>query len=402
MKPIDHILDLARWAPSGDNTQPWRFEVTGDASLVVHGFDTREHCVYDLDGHPSQIAIGALLETMAIAASTHGWAMRAVRRTGLPDTRPTFDVGFVADAGVRPDPLAACIARRSVQRRAMRTRALTVAEKQALERAAGPAASVVWLDGNRTKLRTALLMFRSARLRLTLPEAYRVHRDVIEWHARYSEDRVPDQALGVDPLTTRLMQFVMHSWQRVAFFNAWLAGTWAPRLQMDLLPGIACGAHFVLLGAAPPAGIDDYVAAGRAVQRVWLTVTRLGLVMQPELTPLIFARYVRDDVRFSATAGMVDGARRIADGLDALIGSEPGRRALFMARCGAGSEAKARSLRRPLDRLVLGGDDAARATRRRAESAAGRELVVPLPRAGRVPPVPRLDPVPPTMRSVRP
>ena len=24
------ILDLARWAPSGDNTQPWRFEIVDE------------------------------------------------------------------------------------------------------------------------------------------------------------------------------------------------------------------------------------------------------------------------------------------------------------------------------------------------------------------------------------
>ena len=58
---ITDILELARWAPSGDNTQPWRFEVIDDHHLVVHAFDTRDHCVYDLDGHPSQIAHGALL-----------------------------------------------------------------------------------------------------------------------------------------------------------------------------------------------------------------------------------------------------------------------------------------------------------------------------------------------------
>ena len=27
------ILDLARWAPSGDNTQPWRFELIGDEDV---------------------------------------------------------------------------------------------------------------------------------------------------------------------------------------------------------------------------------------------------------------------------------------------------------------------------------------------------------------------------------
>ena len=52
---LEQILDLARWAPSGDNTQPWRFERVDDLHVVVHGFDTRDHCVYDLTGHPSQM-----------------------------------------------------------------------------------------------------------------------------------------------------------------------------------------------------------------------------------------------------------------------------------------------------------------------------------------------------------
>ncbi|HWW68783.1 MAG TPA: nitroreductase family protein, partial [Duganella sp.] len=71
---LEQILELARWAPSGDNTQPWRFEILDARRLIVHGHDTRDHCVYDLDGHPSQISLGALLETMAIAASTFGLA----------------------------------------------------------------------------------------------------------------------------------------------------------------------------------------------------------------------------------------------------------------------------------------------------------------------------------------
>ena len=53
MRIIEQILELARWAPSGDNTQPWRFEVLGDDHFVVHGFDTRDWCLYDIDGRPT-------------------------------------------------------------------------------------------------------------------------------------------------------------------------------------------------------------------------------------------------------------------------------------------------------------------------------------------------------------
>ena len=352
---FESILDLGRWAPSGDNTQPWRFEIAGDGHVVVHGFDTRDHCVYDLDGHPSQISLGALLETIAIAASTHGLTMRATRRSGTADTRPTFDLAFAAAAGIQPDALAPHITHRSVQRRLMNTRPLTSAEKQALDASVGSAHRLVWLEGTALKWQTARLMFANAKLRLTMPEAYRVHRDVIEWGARNSTDRVPDQALGVDPLTARLMQWIMRDWSRVAFFNRYLAGTVAPRLQMDLLPGLFCAAHFVLSANAPAQSIDDYVAAGRAMQRFWLTTTQLGLVMQPELTPLIFGRYVREGRSFSATPGLHEQARALTQRLEALIGEPESRLAVFMGRVGAGATPSARSTRRPLAELMAPG-----------------------------------------------
>lgn len=351
-KAINDIIELARWAPSGDNTQPWRFEIIDDSTVVVHGFDTRDHCVYDLDGHASQISLGALLETASIAASGHGLRMEVLRRDVADIRKPTFELRLVNDDKVGRDSLIDVITRRSVQRRAMNTRSLTLREKQSLESAAGPNHRVVWLEGLGNRLRTALLMFRSAKLRLTMPEAYAVHRDVIEWNARFSEDKVPDQALGVDRATLHLMQFVMKSWERVRFFNTFLAGTWIPRIQMDMIPAIACGAHFVLYADKPPSKVDDYVTAGRAMQRFWLTATELGLVMQPEITPLIFARYARENLPFSRITTTSDRARSVSAGLESLIGEEVGRTACFMGRLGAGPEATSRSTRRQVAQLM--------------------------------------------------
>lgn len=349
---LEQILDLARWAPSGDNTQPWRFEVLDARRLVVHGHDTRDHCVYDLDGHPSQMSIGALLETMAIAASRFALAMRSMRHPDTPDQRPTVSVEFVPAPGMAPDPLADAILGRSVQRRALSRRALSEAEKAALAAALPAGYGVRWLESGQ-RLAAAQLMFRNAKLRLTLPEAHRVHLAIIEWNARYSEDRIPDQALGADPLTTRLMRWVMQDWQRVCFFNTWLAGTLAPRLQMDLIPALACAAHFVLVAAHRPQHVDDYLAAGRAMQRFWLTTTALHLQLQPELTPLIFARYVRENRVFSGTPGMQARAAALSRQGAALVGQADWDAAVFMGRIGAGAPAQARSLRRPLRDLLL-------------------------------------------------
>jgi nitroreductase len=348
---LEQILDLARWAPSGDNTQPWRFEICDDHHVVVHGHDTRDHCVYDLDGHPSQISIGALLETMAIAASAHGLRMSSRRRPDTDSSRLTFDIEFEHDPTVERDPLVSFIPLRAVQRRPMSTRRLAAHVKSQAEAAAGADYEIIWLERLGDRLRTALMMFHNARLRLTMPEAYLVHRDVIEWNARYSEDRIPDQALGADPMTTRLMRFVMKSWERVDFFNTYLAGTWAPRIQMDLIPGIACAAHFAIVARQAPSSVDDYVAAGRAVQRVWLTLTKFGLGMQPELTPLIFGSYVRAGIKFSRVGKLQREAEELERAVKDVIGEQYAN-AVFMARTGATRAPRARSIRLPLKKLI--------------------------------------------------
>ncbi|MCV2348582.1 molybdopterin biosynthesis protein MoeY [Paucibacter sp. Y2R2-4] len=320
---------------------------------AVHGFDTREHCVYDLDGHSSQIAFGALLETIAIAASQFGWQLSITHRQESPESRPVFDLYFEAKPDLAVDPLLSYIERRTVQRRPMSTRALNQDQIRALENAVGPNFSLVWKHGFKNKLATAMLLFRSAKLRLTLPEAFEVHRSVIEWQAQFSADKIPDQALGSDPLTTRVMRFAMHSWERVHFLNRFLAGTWAPRLQLDLLPGLSCAAHFLMVAHQSPKTMDDYIEAGRRMQRLWLTVTQLGLSMQPEITPLVFSRYAKDGRTFSREAFANASARQIRDEMQMLVGAQNCDQAVFMGRIGHGPAATSRSLRRPLDELLL-------------------------------------------------
>jgi nitroreductase len=351
---LERILDLARWAPSGDNTQPWRFEVLGPEHVLVHGFDTREHCVYDLDGHPSQLAVGALLETISLAATAEGRTTRITRRPDTPDTHLLFDVRFEADPAIQPDPLVPHIEKRVVQRRAMSTRPLTAAQKTALEAVVGASYKVVWFEGLAERWRMAKLSFDSAKIRLTIPEAYAVHKTVIEWDAQYSEDRIPDRAVGADPLNLRIMRWAMASWERVEFFNAVFLGHLTPRLQLDLVPGLRCAAHFALLTDRPVTTIDDYVAAGRAVQRFWLTAARLGLYIQPEMTPVIFSRYQREGRPFTQVSAAVRRAGALNIKLTGVLASLDIGALCFLGRIGVGAAPRARSVRLPLHRLLEG------------------------------------------------
>ena len=347
---IEKILDLAHWAPSGDNTQPWRFEIVSDNQIAIHGFDTRQHVLYDFDGHASHMAHGALLETLRLAATRFGLqADWRIRPTGS-DELPIYDV-TLTPTDIGEHPLVGCIESRTVQRRAMRTTPLTERQKEALRNAVGDGYTLQFFESFWDRLAVARLLWENAGIRLTCPEAYPVHRDVIEWNARYSTDRIPEQAVGVDPVTAKLMRWVMQRWERVEFFNRYLGGTIIPRVQLDFIPGLACAGHILMRPTKPVTALIDYVHAGIALQRLWLTTTLLGLHLQPEMTPLIFRWYARAGRSFSALPAINHRAGSLASRLENKTGSRETDNLLFLCRVGLAERPFSRSIRKATDDL---------------------------------------------------
>lgn len=352
------ILELGRWAPSGDNTQPWRFEIVDDGLVLVHGFDTRDEVVYDFAGHASHIAHGALLETLRIAASGHGCVATWALRSGGDDRRPVYEVRMRRAQALPVDPLFPFIEQRVVQRRPMHTTALTASQREALRAAVGDAYELRLFETFSARAAVARLLWDNARIRLTCPEAFEVHRQVIEWGARFSADRIPEQAVGVDPLTARLMRWVMQSWARVDFFNKYLMGTVAPRIQLDLLPALGCAAHLCVIARQRPAGMLDYVGAGIAMQRLWLTAHAVGLHLQPEMTPVIFNWYADAGCSLSRRPGIDERVRLLAGRLGALLGADAAGGLVVMCRVGVSSPPASRSTRKALAGLMRARDGA--------------------------------------------
>ena len=349
---LSQILDLARWAPSGDNTQPWRFEIVSDALIRIHGSDTRDHVLYDFDGHAGHIAHGALLETLRIAATGFGLQASWMVNSSAEDRSPTYDITLMPVQSVVKDPLFDCIEKRTVQRRPMQTTPLTDTQRRALVEAAGEDFNVQLFESSIQRLRVAKLLWNSAKIRLTCPEAYPVHRDIIEWRVRYSKDRIPDQAVGLDPVTTRLMQWVLQSWGRVAFFNRFLMGTVPPRLQLDWLPALRCAAHMLVRPKRKPLRLEDWLHLGTGMQRIWLTATLHGLHLQPQMTPVIFRWYARSGRKFSATPGLFEDALKLSGDFEYLAQSALKDDFGFFARVGVSRPPQSRSIREDLNALM--------------------------------------------------
>jgi nitroreductase len=344
------VLDLARWAPSGDNSQPWRFRIHSEREFDILGYDTRASVVYDLDGCASELSHGILLETIRIAASRFGCRARiAIHRSAVPER--VYRVVLEAEPQLQEHALCAFIERRTVQRRPMRPRRLRPDERGALQNAAKPFGAV-WFESAAERHRVACLCASNAWIRLTIPEAYAVHRAVIEWHATTSEERLPDASLGADPFLLAVMRRAMSSWERLDRFNR-IFGTVLPRLELDYLPVLCSSAQVALIAPEAASSLADRVEAGAAVQRLWLTATALGLQMQPLYTPLVFARYASEGRAFTKRARGQAAAIGILAKLRTLLGEQDVRRAVWLARIGPARDVPGRSMRHPLSRLIV-------------------------------------------------
>ena len=65
---IKKIINYAVWAPSGDNSQPWKFSLKGN-QVSIFNLPEKDNPFLNFEQKGSYIAHGSLLENMNIIAS---------------------------------------------------------------------------------------------------------------------------------------------------------------------------------------------------------------------------------------------------------------------------------------------------------------------------------------------
>ena len=191
--PLEEILNAARWAPSGDNAQPWRFEVRGESGDRAFG---GAGCAQDLS-----ISRRRVRRCWRVARCWRVYGSRRVRGAGgwsgtlkrwiNRPRKQRITVDFMPADDVEPDRLFSQLHLRSVNRRAYRARRLTVAEKSALAQTLGDELTIDWLKSTGSRWNIARLGGLATDIRLRSPEAFVVHRQVIDWARPFSPDGLP-------------------------------------------------------------------------------------------------------------------------------------------------------------------------------------------------------------------
>jgi hypothetical protein len=264
------------------------------------------------------------------------------------------------DAAAFENPLFGQIGRRSVDRRPYRMRPLSTDDRRILSECLGPEFSVEWHESLAARRKIAALTRLATDIRLRIPETFDIHNRIVDWKRVNSPDAIPSTALGLDPMTLKIMRWTLAKRARTETANR-LGSPLFAGLQMDFLPGIFSAAYFAFRlqkrQAGQQEGASQLLRAGQAVQRFWLTATSLGLALQPCLATLAFSYYGLAGEPFTVSeperrkaAKLAHRASQDLSNLETLF---------FLGRIGFPKAVlKSRSLRVPLAQLVRDGDSA--------------------------------------------
>lgn len=339
------ILELASWAPSGDNVQPWRFEITSETTARIHGYDLSKSHVFDYHGNYSQFALGCLLETLEIAASSFSHPIHLEKSTESQPGHIIYDVRLDTQQTVEKNPLADFIIKRVTSRFPLHLEPISPDQKASLESCLKSGWKLLWKESTQEKFSMAKLNYQFASI------GSPATNNIIEWNATYSKTRLPDKSLGLDPLNLAFARWVFKSPGRIKWFMHYLGGEQISAFLAFFIPALLCGGHFAFVADHPLQTPDEYIEAGRIFTRLWLKAAEIGLFLQPEAGPVVFSRYARDQVPFTQDLKLLAKGQKMERHLASLFGEEIAPRIVMLSRIGKGKPPSSRAIRLSMEEL---------------------------------------------------
>jgi hypothetical protein len=348
--PIRWIATMGTLAPSGHNNQPWLLRWReADSVLECRHDPSRDLSVLDFELGGTWLAFGALVENVIMAARHLGFVAQATTWPDPGDPRLVCAVRLTPGAPGVTDPLLAQVPHRITNRRRGTDIALSEQAVAALHEACG--------EGRLQLLRTrpelaevGALVGAGDRIAHLDPDTHPDVTGALLW----TEDEVRARPDGLDVATleldaTDLAGLRLAGQWRVMEALAHLGGG---RALEDLSRGLITSSSAVGLVSVPGTDRNAYFAAGRAVQRTWLTATALGLAIQPvTVLPYLFARLDRGTGDCLAERSRTELAG-LRPRFTRLFRTRPDHAEAFLFRISVAGPPTARSLRRPLEDVL--------------------------------------------------
>ncbi|QII08210.1 Rv1355c family protein [Rhodococcoides fascians A25f] len=292
--PDEAVLDAARRAPSGGNSQPWTLST--DGRTVTIGIDRSRTSTLDIAFRGSCVAVGAAAFNARVAAAAQG----------------RFDGELITDHGVEislsdrdPEPITD---RRLLDGVVGRCTDRELGTAEPLD--ASVAADVVTAaaaEGGRAVLLTARESISAAadiladadRIRYLTPRLHREMFSELRWPGDPDPDRgIEVSSLGIDDADLSKLEIVKRP-DVMALVDTWDAGA---ALGSDMRDRVLSSSALVVI-VVPGSTADHYIRGGYATENVWVTAHLHGLAVQPVSPAFLYARTPEEHQQLSMHRG---------------------------------------------------------------------------------------------------
>ncbi len=343
---VTMIVDAARRAPSGGNSQPWRFEADDDE---IRFFLVPERTsVMDVQHRGSYVALGAaLFNARVAAASRHRLGTIKLFPDGAPSHHvATLRLGETTDQQITPlNPL---IPKRVSNRQPGQPAPIDGNVEDLLARVVAAEGANLRLISDRLRLNEGgELLGQCDRLRFLIPQVHQQMLGELKLPGRDPLDEGLDvRTLEMDPTSIAAVGLLRRP-DVMAHLVDWRAGQMLG-LRTQLLVGTSSALAAITIPRADPLW---YVRAGAAIERFWLSAQLHGLAVQP-VAPIFL--YATDDGDLLSLGGErhLDHMHSLRGRFATLWDLDDGEAVTMVLRVSHAVPASTQSIRRPLSEVL--------------------------------------------------
>jgi molybdopterin/thiamine biosynthesis adenylyltransferase len=350
------LVSEAILAPSGGNTQPWRW-VARKNELQLLMDRTRASGLMDFQDRAAFLALGCAAETLIFAAHAAGCEaiLQPFPHESNPDLAATFQIIRGPSVDAEPhwrDELHSQIRLRRTQRGLTTREPLPTADLEILTDAVRSIDScdIQWLLGEDQISEIGELVGIVDRLRILHPQLHHEMYRELRWsdqEAEATRDGIDVATLDISPSDLAGLELCRH-WPSLELVRQWGGGR---NLEKMSRKAIASASAVGLITVSKSLPID-YFTAGRAVQRMWLAATEKRLAVHPMASlPYFLARLSEaggrgfDPATIEELAKLRVPYKRLFPITESMAGA-------LLFRIGFGNSESKRSLRRPVDAVL--------------------------------------------------
>ena len=274
-KTIKEILETSVNAPSGGNSQPWRFEVRGDQINVI-AEPEKDHPVLNYRNRGTWIAHGALIENIKIVAGALGWKTEIKI---FPDpTNPNLTAQIrLFEVVLVENELSKAILQRTTNRKKYDLKPLTVEQKKYLKQSVeevGGDVKIILVEDRNQIIRLGQTAAANEIVTLENQKLHNLFFDEMVWTK--AEEQKKGRGLFVETMELKPPEKL-----GLKLFKYW--PVMKRLVKLGVARKIAAGnarnyAATPLVGLVAVRNDDrEFIAAGRVIERIWLKTTKLEL-----------------------------------------------------------------------------------------------------------------------------